>query len=217
MRMSLAKLLVARQFGIIIVAVAGCATQATQDIGPDTNAMFAAQAEKCRVSYQDPALDPIRSKTPSLSGIQQPTLEMLSDTSRPNDEQKAAILLFDRRVIECENGYAAIYAIFGSDYVAAQSRKVGLNQALRADLYQGKITFGEYVQRGTTNVNEFKTALAELDRQQEQMRIQRIQAAAALMSATPAPTPITFHPIETPQPINCTSTRIGDITNTTCR
>lgn len=174
----------------LLAVLAGCATQ------PNTATMFADQAEKCRTAYRDPALDPIRNKLPVLAGLQRPILEMLSDSSRITEEQKPLILLYDKYVIECNNGYSQIFALVGPNYVAVHSQTVGLGQANRADLYQGKITFGEYVQRGVTLSDEFRARLAELDRQRQEAALQRAQAAAAILSSMPAYQPITFQPMQ---------------------
>jgi len=216
MRTSPAKCVIACHLVAAIALVTGCATQQQR---ANVRAMFQSAAAFCRGKYADPRLDPIRDKTPALAGIAQPTLEMLSDQSRPTDEQKAAILIYDRAAIECSNEFMKVYATSGPDYVAAYSQEISQVQADRAQLYQGKITFGEYITRGVAHWQAFQAALVAIDQQRQRMAIQRMRAGAAVMRALPAyqPPATTFQPMQIPPTINCTSQQMGVNTYTHCQ
>ncbi len=144
-----------------LLAVAGCATP---DNPPDLGARYRAQVNACRAGYGDPVLNPIRNKFPILTGREQPTAGMLSDSSKPTDEQKSLILVYDRRAIECANGYTPVFADFGPGYLAVHLQATTRAQAARVDLYQGKSTFGEYVRKVTALTDEARARFADLNR-----------------------------------------------------
>lgn len=167
---------------VALLAIAGCATP---DNPPDLGARYRAQVKACRAGYGDAALNPIRNKFPALTGRERPTPEMLSDSSKPTDEQRSLILVYDKRVIECANGYTPIFADFGPEYLAVHVQATTRAQADRVDLYQGKLTFGEYVRKVTALTDEARARFAVLNR-------------GAAGGSVPVSQPTTFQPMQVP-------------------
>jgi hypothetical protein len=146
---------------------------------------------------------------------------MLADTTRADEKEKAAIVLFDEFQVNCARNTSEFMGRYlGQDYVAAHSRIFTQAQQNRLALYQGAITFGEYASRSSALVAEGRTVFAELDRRRQQMAVQKQAADAASMGAAaqmlqatrPAYQPMTLSPT-----VNCTSVNQGIYTNTTCR
>jgi hypothetical protein len=208
----------------ILLLLAGCASpQASRDA--EITAGWQRINETCNRVFAARSLDPIRMKLASLQGLSQPTLQMLSDSTFATDEQRPAIIALDAAAIECVNPriqHAAKY--FGSDYAAVENARLSDSQQLRVELYQGKITWGQYVSRGKELSDQARGMMAELDRRHQQIGIQQqaanaqsAGAAAAVMRATQIQ-PI--QPMVVPAPprsINCTSIQQGAFTNTNCR
>src|SRR4051812_23425774 len=106
---------------VCVAALAGCATQGNQRNAAQE--AMDAQSATCRSSFQSPSVDSIRSKIPLVQGLERPTLEILADRNFPDELQKAAIVDFDARVIQCANGWAGIFATYGGqDYAALHQR-----------------------------------------------------------------------------------------------
>jgi len=105
------------------------------------NAVANAVAE-CRKLWADPAFDPLRDKVPL--GPQKPSMQMLTSAARLDAKDKP---LADRAITvvqQCRMAYAPAYALLPG---ATQISIEGLyreEDALIAQLYTGKITFGEF-------------------------------------------------------------------------
>lgn len=207
--------------------IAGCAEMERQNRDAEIAAEQQAIIDYCRNGLQAVALDPIRAKVPALLGMPQPTLEMLSDRSFATDAQRPAILALDAAAVDCVNrrGQLAM-KYFGSDYAAVEGAASTDAQRNRLALYQGTITWGQYVARAREIGDQVRGLIAALNERRRQSGIQQqaanaqsAAAAAAMMRAAPAFQPIqplTLQPIPQ-QPINCTTFRQGQYSNTTCR
>ena len=145
----------------------------------------------CRAGYSDPALDALRSKFPVLAGIERPTPAMLADSTRPSERQKPLILVYDRHAIDCANGYAAVFGELGPEYLAIHVEATTRAQAARRELYEGKLTFGEYVKKTTALTEEARAKFTALNRRPR-------EAAAAVAGGAPAPQTTTFQPLASP-------------------
>jgi hypothetical protein len=119
----------------------------------------------CRASYEEPALDPLRSKLPALSGGTL-TLELLADQTKPSAEQRAALLAYDRLIADCEAGFKTILTAYRPpQFGAAYRQYTEESQALRAKLYGGGMTFGEYLSAGRSAHSRFAERMDQLDAQ----------------------------------------------------
>jgi len=184
---------------ILLLAVAAATAWADSDI-------------KCKESFADKVLDSIRSKLPFTAP---PTLEQLSDQSRPTEEQQVALIELDRRKIRCANALVKELSDAPSEALIIFNSAVTKEQAARADLYLGKITFGEYNKTVAQLGAAMDQQLAAIEQRQalaDQQRRAAITrgAAAGARQALPVYNPF-------PKPLICTSTRRGTLVDTYCR
>ena len=130
----------------------------------------------------------------------QATLPMLSDNTRPNPEQQAALLAYDTRNSACiDLGSSWRRQYLPPEDEAVIMRAIRENQASRARLYRGEITFGQY----NTHYNAIRADLEQrvnelrAARQQQKDAFQRQQEIARIM----APPPPQLFPVIPPLPI----------------
>ena len=162
----------------------------------------------CKAGYANPKIDPLRTKLPFSAP---PTLEQLADPDRANDEQQAALIEFDRARIACANAQVQELAEAPPAMLAAFNRAVTLEQAARADLFTGKLTFGEYNRHVQKLGVELDAALAEVEKSLQRRGSPAVRGAVAgVRQALP-----TYNPF--PKPLICTSTRRGTLVDTFCR
>lgn len=159
------------------------------------------------------ALDVLR---PKLAEPADPTLAQLADASLANDEEQMALIEFDRRRIDCSNLWVKENQDLPQQALEAFSRSVRDEQLARADLFTGKLTFGEYNRKA---VAIYRALSAEFDRfaQQEERRASSSRDAAIVRGAAAGARQAlpTFNPF--PKPLICTSTRRGTLVDTFCR
>lgn len=164
------------KFIAIAAALVAMAAHA-QSSDPYGNALDS-RDKLCRSSYEDPALDPLRSKLPALSGGTL-TLEILADQTKPSAEQRAALLAYDRLIADCEAGFRTILGAYRPpQFGAAYRQYTEESQALRAKLYGGGMTFGEYLSAGRSAHSRFAERMDQLDAQ-----FAALQGAAAASDA----------------------------------
>jgi len=99
-------------------------------------------ADTCRKLWADPKFDPLRDKIPL--GPQKPTMEMLTSSAGLDEKDKPLAREAITVVIQCRTEYAPAYAMLPG---SAQTLVEGLyreEDALIAQLYAGKITFGDF-------------------------------------------------------------------------
>lgn len=150
------------------------------------NREYAAVNEKCKSQLEgDKRIDPIRSYVPMLAN--DATLEQRGSVKKPNAKEKAAILAFDEVVAQCRNELVEVKAKFGAPFqVLNASKKYGdLQRELRAQLWAGKVTYGEFATKRIQLSNEGKLAeqQAMSDAQQQARQIQMQQAQINAVNA----------------------------------
>jgi hypothetical protein len=137
---------------------------------------------RCQHSLRDTSLDIIRKKV-ALSP--DPTLEMLTNKSKPNYEEKAAIQKWVWLRSVCSSEQIDLYRRYSAEehiitmYQAFNDRVL----LLIADLYRGSLTYGEFNRRRRKLASESRARFNEIqgmDRiRAEQMAIEARKAAAA--------------------------------------
>jgi Caspase domain len=118
--------------------------------GASYEAAVAKAVEDCRKLWADPVFDPLRDKVPL--GPQKPTMQMLTSSARLDTKDRPLGDLAIKVVARCRAAYVPAYAMLPE---AARTLIEGLyreEDALIAELYIGKITFGEF------NVSENRLA-----------------------------------------------------------
>ena len=147
-------------FSVLLSAALACsgaasvrAQQADATKFNQTYETAVAQAhEKCHALWADHAFDPIRDKTP-LEG--KPTFSMLKNSERLNPKDRPLADLAIKTLEQCRAAYAPVYAMLPPQINRVVHGLEGRQDALIAELYSRKITFGKY------NI-EFDRMLGEL-------------------------------------------------------
>jgi uncharacterized caspase-like protein len=137
-----------------VFALIGLSARAQQPNSPNLfnsyESAMARAVEQCRTLWGNPIFDPLRDKVPL--GPQKPTMEMLTSSARLEAKDQPVARTAITVVQQCRMAYAPAYAMLPG---SAQTLIEGLyreEDALIAQLYTGKITFGEF------NVGENKLA-----------------------------------------------------------
>jgi hypothetical protein len=125
-------------------AAAGAQAQQPNAVvfGSDYNVAVAKAVEECRKLWADSVFDPLRDKVPL--GPQRPTMQMLTSSARLDAKDRPLGDLVIKVVQRCRAAYVPAYAMLPE---AARTLIEGLyreEDALIAELYIGKITFGEF-------------------------------------------------------------------------
>ena len=208
---------------LFVLILAGCVSPAVLR-QQETQASFLAAKAYCDQLLEDAALKPLSSKTDITVGNY--TFQMLADETRITDLEKPAVALLGDKGLLCQARYIAGMRQFLHPLLVAnrQAYNTSVN-AVRVDLYNGRVTWGQYHQTRAKLFADVQKSHSEitaaLDRQDQQAAIAKQQAAAAeyanylqlqrnLILQQPAIAPSST--------INCTSqTLLGGITTTNCR
>ena len=133
---------------------------------------LAATKSYCESLYADSRIDPIRKKIPITLSMERPVPSrfMIND-ARPTDDEKAAILVWIERRQLCQQNYAEILGAPSAHLSAARASN---SQGL-ADLYSGKITFGEFSRRYNRNRSTYlqQDAAFRIEAQREALQQQQ--------------------------------------------
>ena len=106
------------------------------------NVTFAKAKDVCKTLWSDRAFDALRMKIPL--GEDKPTFAMLKNAERLKPKDRPLADLAIKTLEKCRAAYVDVYAILPPQ-VSAMIHGVERQQdALVADLYRGKLTFGEF-------------------------------------------------------------------------
>lgn len=109
---------------------------------------LAAAKSFCESLYADSRIDPIRKKIPITLSMERPVpARLMVNDARPNEDEKAAIRLWSEHRELCQQSYAQVLGAPSAHLSAARAAN---SQGL-ADLYAGKITFGQFARRFNQN------------------------------------------------------------------
>ena len=102
-----------------------------------------AEAQKnCSALWADHAFNSLRKKIP-LDG-ESPTIEMLTNTEKLHPKDKPLANLAIKTLGKCRAGFAPVYAMLPPQAAYVIHGNERQQDALIAELYSGKITFGQY-------------------------------------------------------------------------
>ncbi len=137
----------------------------------------------CRDLLMDISLDVIRNKV-AFDNVDNTTLEMLTNQTKPTDEEKVAIQKWVWKRGYCTREQTALYR-----RASAPEHLITMNQVfndrvlfLITDLYSGSVTYGEFNKRRKELASERRAKLSEMERMDrqhaEQMAIEERKANA---------------------------------------
>jgi hypothetical protein len=154
-----------------------------------------ALAQSCNSQFAtDPGLDPLRVHI--NFGSSTDSLEQIASTKKPTAKEKPAILIWDEIASKCTEEREKLLIKYNAPAGFVQNlRKFGDEQKqLRANLWAGKISYGQYLKSAKANYSnldkENQALEVSLQQQARQAQMQQAQinavnaqAAAAVMSA----------------------------------
>ena len=143
--------------------------------------------DECKTLWSDRAFDPLRSKIPLDE--EKPAFSMLTNREKLRPKDKPLADLAIKTLEKCRAAYAPVYAMLPAQ-AKALIEGVWQNQdALIAELYNGKITFGEYNVSMNRLYGELSETLSGIPIGPKPTTVAR--AADKISTATPKPAPTT--------------------------
>lgn len=165
---------------LLVLVLSGCESLMPKPIPPDLSGQCVAELEN------KPELAIIKSKV-GLGGINTQTVEMLASNKKPTSAEKEALLKWDSLRQPCIRMSQEWLSQYGEQNISViNDRATNEFKALLADLYAGKITYGEFAkgrQVITNKANEdaqaaYKQNRAYADQQRQQSEQNRLQRQA---------------------------------------
>jgi hypothetical protein len=98
--------------------------------------------ETCTTLWSDHSLDPLRDKIPL--GDEKPTFAMLKNSEKLKVKDRPIADLAIKILEKCRSAYADVYALLPSQVSAMLHGVERRQDAIIAEIYRGKITFGEF-------------------------------------------------------------------------
>ena len=114
--------------------------------------------QECAQLWSDHKFDWLRSKIPL--GDEKPTFEMLKNSERLRHKDRFLAELAIKTLEQCRKAYAPVFALLPTQVNAMMQGVQRRQDAVIAELYSGKITFGEYNIRANEIIGEFAKTLA---------------------------------------------------------
>lgn len=198
---------------VLVLLLAGCAELASKQQAEQANAY-------CIQVYSDPRLDLIRDKLPiTIKMTESIPVRMLANDSYPTKEQAAAILSWAEQRQLC---HSKLTEIFGPAPAHLTAMRDANSQSM-ADLYAGKLTYGQYIRQYSDHKARFlevdqalstqaaeralraQQAFSQQMYQQQQLNLQRQQIQAEQFKA-----------LQQNRPLNCTTSYVGNQAYTNC-
>jgi hypothetical protein len=159
----------------------------------------------CESLYADSRIDPIRKKVVIATSLDQPvSRRLMANESLPTEEEKIAIQVWAKQRELCQQSHAQIV---GAPPAHLSAVRAANSQGL-ADLYAGRITYGEFAKQYERNRNAYLEQDAAL-RVQARHEATREQLASQDDPSIPQQL---FQSLQIPQSnasTNCTSQYLG--------
>ena len=128
------------------LSVVGCSARAQQPDAALFSSGYKSATDKavaeCQKLWADPAFDALRDKVPL--GSQKPTIQMLTSSARLEVKDRPMADRAIKVVQQCRMAYAPAYAMLAEPSQILIEGLYREEDALIAQLYTGKITFGEF-------------------------------------------------------------------------
>ena len=209
----------ARVLGFLLTTstLSACVDLQEQRQIEDEKRQEAARAEVdmyCSQLYSDPRLDPIRAKMPIGKSITEPVpVQMMTNSDLPTQGEKSAILAWAQQRQLCQQKDSTL---FGPPYPHLEAARRANSQSI-ADLYGGKITYGQYAKF----LNELEAHVLQED------QAVRAQAARDFLDAQRTADQHfyqqqqimreTIKSVQPREPVQCTTSYVGNQAYTNCR
>lgn len=175
---------------LIVIAIAasaimtGCAQMEMKD-----------SLAACKANIAAAEISVLRGKIP-LEDTERPTIAMLNDPKKATEEDQKAIINMDRVLIECAKSAGSVAQKYNAgDYLALIMEIAAAGQSLRADLYSGKISYGEYNRKSEEMKAAFTRRGADLDARRQAQASSSIMATAQTLQTLQQMQP---RPVATP-------------------
>ena len=179
----------------------------------------------CEQLFQDPTLTPISDK---LMPGRRPDLAHLVNSDKVTDEERPLLLRYAEKAQACDDRVYAWRISSGAPQALITIWDAERNARTRnlVDLYERRVTYGEYLQRRTDIIDKRNADIAVIEQQLGQQTLearqkaqelanQRAMAYAALLSATkppPPPSPPVQYVVPLRQSIHTTCNQVGSYT-----
>jgi hypothetical protein len=211
---------------LMAILMTGCAQMNAQSQRAVLEQEIADVNQRCASLMADPALNPIRDKV-GLYNADQQTFPMRTNTDYATAEEKPVIALWAQKRDQCEVMNRPILAKAPVQMAAVIKASKEVVDSMIAELYLGKINYGELANKRAKNAAEFKTTLANiqqalaLQNQQAQFQAQQLaNQAIANWNAQMQTQALQQMQRQMSSPvrntINCTSNQLGSYTYTNC-
>jgi len=130
--------------GIILGSVGSVDAQQSPSDGFEKafQSSFGKARDACKVMWADHAFDPLRARIPL--GEDKPTFEMLKNNEKLKAKERPLADLAIKTLEKCRTAYTDVYAMLPPQTSAMIHGVERQQDALIADLYRGKISFGEF-------------------------------------------------------------------------
>jgi hypothetical protein len=178
---------IARIGGYVLFAVtmAGCAQyQAQQASRARANEIFAARQQLdavCNATYENDSVRILHSKIPVTAD--KASLSQLSDQTKASPQEKIAIAAYEQLSAPCvaaAESYASNYG--GPEVVSLYRDYLNVFKILRAQLWNGSLTFGQFNTQRAALDTEFQRKVAAIE-QAHAAAVARQQAASDAAAA----------------------------------
>lgn len=143
---------------------------------------------RCKDQAKAPEFDSLRGKIINLT--EPATMQMMADHSALDDAQRATLVELDKVILQCSA--ESVAALRKQNLHAYADLSAGLAErgtALRADLYRGAITIGEYNRRFADLKDRFVADLNNMQQQQARTAAAQAASTAATVQAINALNP----------------------------
>jgi hypothetical protein len=139
--------------------IRGVATAASQFDAGAFKAALVESSDYCNTLWSDRAFDPLRDKIPLMGGS--PTPAMLANSQRVRPEDKPLAGLAMRTAEKCKTASSKAFAMLPATTQAKVRALQGKADALNKQLYDGKLTFGDYNIRRIELLTRMAVSLAD--------------------------------------------------------
>lgn len=118
----------------------------------------------CAIAYADPALDPVRERIPwDDDAAIKAAMHFLADTGKPSDTERAALQALDAANRRCWDAWDQA----GRSPII-QSARSTISASL-AELYTGRISYGEFNRRRASALADMRAKLREAEDRERAM------------------------------------------------